>query len=242
MKRARITLVTLSLLLSSLAVAHHGKKYFVTGSHEVSDPGAWHVLLSTEYKPRLDQQNIGIEPGILYGISKSMDVEFHSHHSNENGIFHLEAIAVESRLGLFGNYVEDEDNIAERDHESHFGMTLLVEFEKAFGHEDNVEGRFIVGGDVAATSYALNLIWQRSLEKSGSQGVGFALGLKRNLVSVIGIGIEVDGGFDNIEDFRWTPGIYISASEKLDLKIGASFGIRGLPGDQVVRTSLVLGF
>ncbi len=64
--RIRVTLVTLSLVLSSFALAHHGKKYLVTGSHEISAPGAWHLLLSSEYKPQLNGQSYGIEPGILY--------------------------------------------------------------------------------------------------------------------------------------------------------------------------------
>lgn len=237
--RVRIA-VTLTFILSSFALAHHGKKYLVTGSHELSAPGSWHLLLSSEYRPQLNGQAYGIEPGILYGISRSWDVEFHTHHSTERGVLRLESIAVESRFGLFGNYSDNEETIGDMGEESHFGMTWLVELEKGFEHDDNVEGRLMVGGELEETSYALNLIWQRSLKESGSQGIGYALGLKRNLIPGIGIGIEVNGFFERIEDFRWTPGIYISASEKLDLKIGASFGVRGLSDNQVLRTSLIL--
>ena len=237
--RIHLTLATLSLVLSSFALAHHGKKYLVTGSHELSAPGAWHLLFSSEYRPQLNEQRFGIEPGILYGISRSWDVEFHAHHSTENGALRLEAVAVESRFGLFGNY-SDEETIEEMEHQSNFGMTLLVEAEKGFDHEDIVEGRLIFGGEMAATSYAMNLSWQRSLNESESHGVRYALGLKRSIVNGIGIGLELNGAFDRFEDFRWTPGIYIAASEKLDLKIGMSLGVRGSTDDQVVRTSLVL--
>ena len=237
--RTHVTLITLSLVLSSFALAHHGKKYLVTGSHEVSSPGAWHLLFSSEYRPQLNEQRFGIEPGILYGVSRSWDVEFHAHHSTENGVLRLEAVAIESRFGLFGNY-SDEEVIGEMEHQSHFGMTLLVEAEKGFEHEDNVEGRLIFGGEMAATSYAMNLTWQPSLNESESQGVRYSLGLKRSIVNGIGIGLELNGAFDGFEDFRWTPGIYISASEKLDLKIGMSLGVRGLTDDQILRTSLVV--
>jgi hypothetical protein len=232
------TLATLILVMSSFALAHHGRKYLVTGSHEVSSPGAWHLLFSSEYRPQLNEQRFGIEPGILYGVSRSWDVEFHAHHSSEKGVFRLEALALESRFGLFGNY--SDDAIGEMEHHSNFGVTLLVEAEKGFEHADNIEGRLIFGGEIAATSYAMNLVWQRFSNESKSQGVQYALGLKKDIVNGIGIGLELGGAFESIQDFRWTPGIYISASEKFDLKIGMSFGARGLTDDQVLRTSLVL--
>lgn len=236
-----VTLVTLVLMSSSFALAHHGKKYLVTGSHELSAPGSWHLLLSSEYRPQLNGQRNAIEPGILYGISRSWDVEFHSHHSTEDGALHLESFAVESRLGLFGDYAENEETFGDMEHRPLFGMTLLVEFEKGLEHEDNIESRLILGGELEATSYAVNLAWQRSLQEPGSQAFRYALGLKRSFLPGIGIGIEINGKFSGFEDFRWTPGIFISASEKLDLKIGASFGIRGLSDDEVLRTSLIFG-
>jgi len=237
--RIQATVTIFIFVMSSLALAHHGKKYLVTGSHELSAPGAWHLLLSSEYRPQLNEQRFGIEPGILYGVSRSWDVEFHAHHSTENGVLRLEAVAFESRFGLFGNY-SDEEATGEMEHQSNFGMTLLVEAEKGFEHEDNVEGRLVFGGEIAATSYAMNLVWQRFLNESESHGVQYALGLKRDIVNGIGIGLELSGGFESFQGFRWTPGIYISASDKFDVKIGMSLGVRGSTDDQVVRTSLVL--
>lgn len=239
--RTHFTLATLSLFLSSFALAHHGKKYLVTGSHELSVPGSLHLLLTSEYWPGLNGQSYAIEPGILYGLSRSWDVEFHSHHSTNNGALHLESFAVESRFGLFGDYSDDEEAIGDKEYRSPFGVTLLVELEKGLEHESNMESRLILGGELEATSYALNLAWQRPLQDPESQAFHYAMGLKRSILSGIGIGVEINGKLSGLEDFRWTPGIYISASEKVDLKIGASFGVRGLTDDRVLRTSLVLG-
>ena len=238
--RIHVGIITLSLLLSSFAWAHHGKKYLVTGSHELSAPGTWHVLFSSEYKPQVHGRNYGIEPGILYGISRSWDIEFHTHYSTERGPLRIEAIAVESRIGLLGNYAENEETLGDIREQSHFGITLLVELEKGFGYENQVEGRLIAGGEFEATSYAVNLAWKKSFGETESDDIRYAMGLKRSLLHDIGIGVEVEGGFKGLRDIQWTPGIYVSPSEKLDLKIGASFGVRGLTEDQVLRTSLIL--
>lgn len=239
--RTHISLPILILLLNSVALAHHGKKFLVVGSHELSAPRTWHALLSTEYRIQAGQERFGIEPGILYGISRSWDVQFHSHHSTELGFFRPAAIAIESRLGLFGSYSGNGDDEPGSNHQSSFGMSLLIELEKGFDdHEDTIEGRFILGGELESTSYALNVIWQQSLKESASHEARYALGLKNDVVNGIGIGLEFEGPVHNLEDFRWMPGLYISASEKLDLKIGASFSVFGSSDYRVLRTALVL--
>lgn len=241
MTRIHISLPILILALSSVALAHHGKKFLVVGSHELSAAGTWHALLSTEYGIQAGQERFGIEPGILYGISRSWDIQFHSHHSTELGFLRSAAIAIESRLGLFGSYSGNGDDAPESNHRSSFGMSLLIEVEKGFDdHEDSIEGRVILGGELESTTYALNVIWQQSLRGLESREARYALGLKNDVVKGIGIGLEFEGPVHNLKDFRWMPGFYISASEKLDLKIGASFSVFGSSNFRVLRTALVL--
>jgi len=83
---------------------------------------------------------------------------------------------MESRLGVFGNYAENEETAGDIGEQFPFGVTVLVELEKGFAHEDNLEARLIAGGELSATSIAVNLSWQRTLKESGTNGAGYALG------------------------------------------------------------------
>lgn len=238
MKRILILAVIFQCVLSTAVQAHHGKKYLVTGSYELPKPGSWHVLFATDVGNHFNERSYGFEPGILYGIIDRLDVELHSHHGIQDGEFQTEGIALESRLGLFGNFSEREEEVS--DGNVPFGMALLMEFEKGLqDHPDNYEGRLIAGTELSNYTIAGNLIWQQTSDGKGTHELGYALGIKRNVIQELALGLEIDGNFEQINASKITPGVYISAAETLDLRLGVSLGVNSLSNDQVFRLAVV---
>lgn len=236
-KRALFVIVSLHIVWISFAFAHHGKKYLVTSDYELPRPGSWHFLLSTDTRNRFGAPSVEFEPGLLLGVTRHISLEVHTHHAFEAGEFHTEAIAAESRIGILGNVSAHEDE--ERMEGSPFGMALLVEFEKGLGnHGDNVEGRIILGGDVSSFSLAANFIWQQSLTREPRE-IKYALGVKRELLSFLAIGTEVEGSFSERKTPRLTPGVYLTAGEKFDIKLGAT--VRTDSQEGILRLALVYG-
>ncbi|MBI1804864.1 MAG: hypothetical protein HY033_13010 [Ignavibacteriae bacterium] len=240
MKRILILAVIFQSVLSTAVQAHHDKKYLVTGSYELSQPGSWHVLFATEVGNHFSKRSYGFEPGILYGINDRLDVELHSHHGIHDGEIHTEGIALESRLGLIGDFSNGEEKVSNGN--VPFGMALLMEFEKGLqDHPDNYEGRVIAGIELSNYTIAGNLIWEQSSDGKGTLEPGYALGIKRNVIQELALGLEIDGNFEQINASKITPGVYISAAERFDLKLGASLRIDSFPEEPIVRLALVYG-
>lgn len=240
MKRIFILAVIFQCVLSTAVQAHHGKKYLVTGSYELPKPGSWHVLFATDVGNHFNERSYGFEPGILYGIIDRLDVELHSHHGIQDGEFQTEGIALESRLGLFGDFSEREEKVFHGN--VPFGMALLMEFEKGLqDHPDNYEGRLIAGTELSNYTIAGNLIWRQTTDSKSTNELGYALGVKRNVIQELALGLEIDGNFEQINASKITPGVYISAAEKFDLRLGASLRMDYFPEDPIIRLAVVYG-
>ncbi len=237
------TLAVISLLQFALVVnlyAHHGKNYFVTGSFETPRAGSWHALFAADFRNRFGTQAYEIEPGVLYGITDRLDVELHAHGVSDDGAFHAEAIAVESRFSLFGQSSGSDREIKEE--HTRRGMALLLEFEKGLSNQpDAYEARAIFGTERGDCQLAGNLIWQQAFDEERSHGIRYALGVKRTLSASLDIGVELDGAFDRLSAARFTPGMFVSAGEQLDLKVGASLRMGSLSDDPIIRLALVYG-
>ncbi|MEK7249357.1 MAG: hypothetical protein AAB209_02935, partial [Bacteroidota bacterium] len=94
-----------------------------------------------------------------------LDVELHAHGISDDGAFHAEAIAVESRFSLFGQS-SGSDREIEEEH-GRVGVTLLLEFEKGLNDQpDAYEVRMIVGAERGDYQLAGNLIWQQALRST----------------------------------------------------------------------------
>lgn len=241
MRRSLIALLILNCCFAMDADAHHGKKYLVTSGYEMPRPGSVHALFATDVKNGFGDRSYGLEPGFLLGITDRFDAEVHTHHGVEDGKFHTEAVAIESRVGLFGNYSEHDEDLA-GDGNIPFGVGLLMEFEKGFqDHPDKYEGRVIAGTEFGAYSIGANIIWQQAFDEERSHETRYAFGLKRIFSRAFGIGAELDGDFSNITSTKVIPGIYFSANEQFDLKLGASIGLSPSSDNVIVRLALVYG-
>ncbi len=230
-----------SMILTALpgqTYAHHGRKYLVTSSHQIAEPGSVYGLFSSDLRSRLGQQASGIEPGILFGLTHQWEMEVHTHHAFEDGLFRTEAVGIESRLGLFGSFSEEETG----EEDTQFGAAFLAEFEKGLHeHGDSFEGRLIVGGTISSLPIAANLIWHGSFGDETSSKWRYALGMRKNIVPSIDVGLEFQGNFDGSSDASLTPGAYISATKNLDIKLGASLGSNSSTSGQTVHLALVYG-
>jgi hypothetical protein len=240
MKHTLAAMCSLQLALVVNLYAHHGKNYLVTGGFETPNAGSWHALFDSDFRNRFGMQSYEIEPGILYGVTDRLEVELHAHNVIVDGAFHTEAIAVESRLGLFGHSPGSDQENEER--QGRIGMALLLEFEKGLSDQpDAYEARAILGAERGNYQLAGNLIWQHAFDEERSHEIRYALGVKRTLSASLGIGVELDGGFDKLSAARFTPGVFISAGEQLDLKLGASLRMGSLSDDSIIRLALVYG-
>ncbi|MBI4546525.1 MAG: hypothetical protein HY707_00990 [Ignavibacteriae bacterium] len=240
MKRFLFTLLILNCCFAIKAYAHHGKKYLVTGSYDLPHQGSLYALFATDVQNNLGNKSYELEPGILYGLQGRWEIEFHMHHGIEDGEFHIEALALETRIGIFGEFSEHEDHYVENN--SPFGVSLLVEYEKGLSdHPDNYEGRIIAGTEVGAYSIDANIIWQQAFDEERSHETRYAMGVKRTVSQAFGIGAELDGNFSSITSTKITPGIYFSANEQFDLKLGTSIGVSPSSDNTVVRLALVYG-
>jgi len=240
MKRLLFALLILNCCLAIKVYAHHGKKYLVTGSYELPKPGSLHALFATDIGYHFGERTYGFEPGILYGIIDRVDVELHSHHAIRDGEFQTEGIALESRLGLFGDFSEREEKVS--DGNGPFGMALLMEFEKGLQeHPDSYEARLIAGTELEGYTIAGNLIWQQTSDGKGTHERGYALGIKRNVIPELALGLEIDGNFERLNALEITPGVYLSTAEKFDLRLGASFEVNSPATNRIFRLALVYG-
>ncbi len=240
MKRVLAVISLLQYVLVVNVYAHHDKNFLVTGSFEIPRAGSWHALFAADFRNRFGTQAYEIEPGVLYGINNRLDVELHAHGVSDDGAFHAEAIAVESRFSLFGQS-SGSDREIEEEH-GRVGVTLLLEFEKGLNDQpDAYEVRMIVGAERGDYQLAGNLIWQQALDEERSHEIRYALGIRRTLTGSLGIGVELDGGFDKLSAARFTPGVFVSAGGQLDLKLGASLRMNSLLDDPIIRLALVYG-
>ncbi len=165
MKRVLAVISLLQYVLVVNVYAHHGKNFLVTGSFEIPRAGSWHALFAADFRNRFGTQAYEIEPGVLYGINNRLDVELHAHGISDDGAFHAEAIAVESRFSLFGQS-SGSDREIEEEH-GRVGVTLLLEFEKGLNDQpDAYEVRMIVGAERGDYQLAGNLIWQQALRST----------------------------------------------------------------------------
>ena len=225
---------------SQLLMAHHGKKYLVTSSYELPQPGSVHALWVNEFGRASDDHAFGFVPGILYGITHYWDAELHLHQSFEESVFKTDAIALESRFGLWGDYSEQGEREADEDGLSSFGGAILLEIERSLRDPtESFEARFIVGGETRTLSYAMNFVWQRSLRASTLSQTRYAIGLKKSLAHGVGVGLEIDGTLAGFEELRWTPGLYLAATDRVDLKIGASLPTNPTSDDYTIRMAFV---
>jgi len=238
MKYKIINIAITLIFFSSLSFAHHGKKYLVTGSYELPNPGSVHALLSSDYSVRFGQQSYSLEPGVLFGILRNVDVDIHTHNDVGEGVLNTEAISIESRIGIMGKFSESLEE--EQENSVPFGMTFLMEYEKGLReHHDNFENRMIVGSEFGEFNVDMNLIWQHSFYSFGANEFRYAIGTKKTLFSVIGLGIEFDGDFQKLNSTKMTPGIYFSPNEKFDVRFGTSLNIKSTTENNVLRFALI---
>ncbi len=70
----------------------------------------------------------------------------------------------------------------------------------------------------------------------------YAVGLKKSLSSVIGVGIEFDGGFQNRHGFSLTPGLYGTIWNGFDFRVGPLIGLGQCAEDLQLHGTFLLEF
>ncbi|MFQ5798027.1 MAG: hypothetical protein ACE5H0_04940 [Bacteroidota bacterium] len=234
--------VVVFALLPVHALAHHGKEYLITSTYKTPERGSFFFLWSSQYtSSRNYEREFEFEPGLLYGLTNRWSLEVHTHHALSTLDFEMESIALETRVRLFG----PDDSHGEEFEDSHrgrdpFSVAVLLEYEKGFGEElDALEGRVIVGRQFRSISLVANVIGERNLEEGEKVHYRYTIGVKKNLSSAFGFGLELDGGLHKGNGFSLTPGLYGVITSGFDYRLGPSFGFGGRSEEFELRATLL---
>lgn len=226
----------LLLVTSSSAHAHHGKDFFTTASLQLPRQSQWFGILSSDYVR--SPVSVSLEPGILYGITNYWSIETHAHLEEFNVSPSLASIGLEQRFMLWDNTKAGKDESKEFP----IAIGVLLEFEKGLGHHhDGVELRGLftyVEKDIAAS---VNLIGVKEFHAEPLTA-GYAIGVRRNVLEFLAIGLEARGRFDDVEKTILTPNVFLEFSHALNLLVGSSISLAPQSENPLLRATVLYGF
>jgi hypothetical protein len=232
MKPARalpwLVATALCLGLSSPAAAHHGRDFLLVQTAELPHPGELYLIPRQDYIDAGEDEEIELEPTLLYGLGKRVAFELHAHIAKEGSeSFTYESTAPAVHLRL------TPDSAA-------WSLGLSAEYELSHSDEgeDVAEGRVILSRSGDGWRLGFNLIAEEVQESGAEVEWHYAAGFRHALGERVGLGIEVEGSFDE-DALEALLGVYFEPSRKLSVNLGFGTGVGDEALDFSLRTALV---
>jgi hypothetical protein len=226
MQKAR--LLALGALLAGLpASAHHGQDFLVVESYEIPHPREGYGLASGAYGRDRDEEELELEPGVLFGLLPRMAGEIHAHFVQENGgSLEYEAVAPSLRVQLT---------------DPHSSLPIQV----------GVSAEYEIGATRVADAFEARLILERSVDKikvtangiahhSDSEAeYGYAAGVRYDIGEHLGLGFEAQGSSDIHQGLA---GLYFEVTEQFTFKLGGGTRLGDEGPDATAHAGLVYRF
>ena len=224
-----LVLFLVSLLCTSTSFAHHAKEFLRTESYAQAPKGGLVFFSGFDYfKPSYDDSGLDeweYTPTLLYGISDRLMLGVHTHllHiQNESAFFEAFAFGLQYQITEPNAWLID--------------VGLNVEYEIPFQKSrDLIDGKQIVAGtlilskelpgDINVTS---NIHYAKEVKHGDDDELNISLAGKGYIVPSwdwMEAGLELLGTVEDNPSFVIVPGVYMSLSEDVVFKTGASFGL-----------------
>jgi hypothetical protein len=214
------------VLAAAPARAHHGKDFLLVETVELPRPGELYFFSAQDAIRHEGSTTLEVSPALLLGVSRIVAFEVHGHASHEEDHWTYEATAPALRIQL------------PRSSRLRVGFSAEYEIAHEEDTHDHLGGRFIVSYRHGPTLFAANLVAERAVGEDEPTEIGYAFGLRPNLGSRLGWGIEAQGGLQNREGHEVLLGLYVEPSERFTLKVGVGTAFGNGP-DWTVRTGIV---
>ncbi len=229
---------------ASSSFAHHAKEFLRTESYAQAPKGGMIFFGGFDYyKPSYDDSSLDeweITPTFIYGISDRLTFGIHTHllHIDNQSAF-FEAFA----FGFQYQITEPDAWLVD--------VGLNVEYEIPFQKSrDLIDGKQILAGtlilskelpgDINVTS---NIHYEREVKFGDADELSVSLAGKGHIVPEwdwMEAGIELLGTVEDNPSIVLVPGVYMSLSEAVIFKTGASFGLTEESEDLEVHAVLAL--
>lgn len=223
-----LTAMALCLCFARPAAAHHGRDFLLVQTAEVPHAGDLYLIPRQDFIDRGEDQEIELEPTLLYGLNKRVAFELHAHVAKEGD----ESFTYESTAPAI-HLVLTPDHSAWS-----LGLSAEYEFSHADEGEDVAEGRIILSRSGEGWILGFNLIAEEVQESGADLEWRYAAGLRRALGERVGLGIEIEGSLEE-DALEALLGVYLEPSPKLSVNLGFGTGVGEEELDFSLRTALV---
>ena len=222
-------LLTLFFLLApGAAFAHHGRDFLLVQTAELPHKGEIYLVARQDYLDEGEEEEIELEPAVIFGLTGRLAFEVHSHVAREGDeSFEYESTSPALHLRLSPL-------------RSAWGLGLSAEYEIASGdEEDHAEARLVLSRFVGGARVAFNLIAEEEQSSGAEVEWGYAVGFRARLGERSGWGLEARGGFESDAEAEALFGLYFEPSNRVTMQLGAGTALGDEGPDLSIRTALV---
>jgi len=223
-----LCLVFLAFLLAAPLAAHHGRDFLLVQTSETPHGGEFYFIPSASYIDGGEEEEIEVEPTLLYALTSRFSVEVHAHIAKEGS----EAFEYESTSPALHYRLTSAESL--------FGVSLSFEYEIAHldEHEDRAEVRLAVSQAGDLWLFGANLIASEHQGGGAEVEWGYATGVRRSFGDDWALGLEGQGSFEH-DEHEILLGLYSEPSEHLTFNVGAGVGVGSDGLDFSLRSALV---
>ncbi len=223
-----LRLLLLTFLVAAPLAAHHGRDFLLVQTSETPHGGEFYFIPSASYIDEGEEEEIEVEPTLLFALTNRFSVEVHAHIAKEGS----ESFEYESTSPALHYRLNSEESL--------FGLSLSFEYEIAHldDHEDRAELRLAISQAGDLWLFGANLI--ASEDQGGGAEVewGYAAGLRRLFGEDWALGLEVQGSFEE-DEHEILLGLYSEPSERFTFNIGVGVGVGSDGFESALRSALV---
>jgi len=219
---ALLTLGFAQLLSPTAAFAHHGRDFLTVETAELPHQGQIYLIARQDYIEEGEEDEIELEPAVIFGVTNRFALEVHSHVAREGeGSFEYESTSPAFHLRLSPV-------------DAPWGVAVSAEYE--FAHdseaEDVAEARLILSRQLTGlhrSHFAFNLIAEEEQGEDGELEWGYAVGFRSRLTDRHDWGLEARGSFESEGATEALLGLFLQPTKRLTVQLGAgtAFGDEG---------------
>ena len=240
LSRPRALAFSLVLLASGLvwlfspaaAFAHHGRDFLLVETADLPHKGQVYGIARQDYIDEGEEDEIELEPAVIWGVTDRFALEIHSHIAREGD----ESFEYESTSPAF--------HLRLSPHDARWGLAVSGEYEiaKDSEEEDHAEARLILSRQLRGSNrarLALNLIAEEEQGDEGEVEWGYAVGFRSRLTERNDWGIEARGSFESEGESEALLGLFLQPTERVTVQLGAGTAFTDEGPDFALRTAVV---
>ena len=220
--------ITIACLIPTIVRAHHGLDFILVQTAHLPAKGTGYVATRLDRIAEAEDE-MELEPAVLYGATDWMTVELHAHYEKEDGAssqYESVAPALHFRLTPRGQAFS-------------IGVSTEYEIAHASDDEDVVEMSAIFGYEGSQWIASGNLLYEKPSGISGEWG--YAAGVRRALSEKHSVGLELLGSLESQGSSEMILGYYGEFSDQFSFNIGVGAGVDDGP-DRSARMAFIWRF